>query len=224
MVTGQELIVFDCDGVLVDSEALVIEIESAMLTEAGFPLTVDEVAQTCVGLSYPDMMTMLGERFGRPVPHELSERIQREALAAFPERLTALPGMVDLLAGLAARDVPRCVASGSDVDRIELSLDVTDLAPYFEPSAIFSAEMVPRGKPFPDLFLHAADRLDRDPAACLVIEDSPHGVTAAVAAGMPVIGLVAGGHARPGLADRLLAAGAERVVETVEELAVHLGR
>jgi len=210
-----ELVIFDCDGVLVDSEALVIEIEAVLLTEAGFAMTVDDVAKRCVGLSYPDMMAMLEREFGKPVPDELNQRIQQGALAAFPDRLQAVPGIPELLAQLS---LPRCVASSSNIDRILLSLDITGLAPHFAAEHIFSAQMVDHGKPAPDLFLLAAERLGVAPARCLVIEDSPHGVTAAVAAGMDVVGFVGGGHARPSLRGRLEAAGATRVEDNAANL------
>jgi len=210
-----ELVVFDCDGVLVDSEVVVIEIEADLLTEAGFAITADQIADRFVGLSYPDMMNELETDFGRPVPAALSERIQRDAVAAFPERLQAVAGMYDLLRTLEA---PRCVASSSNLDRVELSLDVTELAPFFETDHVFSAQMVDSGKPAPDLFLHAADQLDTDPQACVVVEDSPHGVTAAMAAGMRVIGFVGGRHARPSLTARLTAAGADVIIDDPQQI------
>jgi HAD superfamily hydrolase (TIGR01509 family) len=206
-----ELVIFDCDGVLVDSEAIVIEIESGLLTEAGFPMTVDDCAEHCVGLSWPDVMAMLETRFGRPVPPGLSAEIQVRSLEAFPQRLQAVAGMADFLTTL---DAPRCVASSSDLDRIQLSLELTNLAPLFAPETIFSAQMVAQGKPAPDLFLHAAAHCRNvAPDLCVVIEDSPAGVTAALAAGMPVIGFTGGRHAGPSLHQRLRAAGATTIVE-----------
>ena len=215
-MNGVDLLVFDCDGVLVDSEALVMEVEAAMLTDAGFPLTTDEIADEFIGLSYSTMMRELGARHGRPVPDALSQRVQQAALDRFPDHLRSVPGMAELLAG---SDRPRCVASSSNVDRIELSLRVTGLADRFDPGSIFSAQMVARGKPAPDLFLLAATTLGVAPSRCLVIEDSTAGVTAAGAAGMAVVGLVAGGHARPHLGARLRQAGASRVFERVDQLA-----
>lgn len=214
-----ELLVFDCDGVLVDSEALVVEVEAEQLTAAGFPITAEEITERFVGLSYTSMMTALAAEHGRPVPDEVSRRVQQAALDEFPRRLRPVPGISDLLAGL---DGDRCVASSSDLHRIRLSLAVTGLAEHFEPDRIFSAEMVARGKPAPDLFQLAADRLGAAPADCLVIEDSPAGVTAARAAGMSVVGLLAGEHARPGLGERLVKAGAELIFDTVAELGEHL--
>lgn len=205
-----DLIIFDCDGVLVDSEAIAVEIESRLLTEAGFPMTVDDIAETCVGLSYPDMVLMLQERFGRPVPEALNKRMQQATLDEFPRRLQPVSGITELLA---ASTKERCVASSSDPDRIVMSLDITGLRQSFVNEHLFSATMVDNGKPAPDLFLHAAGQLGHDPSRCVVVEDSPHGVEAAVAAGMDVIGFVGGGHARPSLAGRLKAAGATTVVD-----------
>ena len=164
-----ELVIFDCDGVLVDSEAIVIEIESAALTAAGFPLTADDIADRFVGLSYTDMMATLRADYGWEVPAELSRRIQADALATFPSRLEPVRGMADFLGGLT---MPRCVASSSDLDRIRLSLDVTGLAGFFDPASVYSAQMVEKGKPAPDLFLHAASDLGVDPARCVVIRPS----------------------------------------------------
>ncbi len=214
-----DLVVFDCDGVLVDSEVLVMDVEAAMLSDAGFPVSTDEIADNYIGLSYQTMMAELAARFGRPVPDELSQQIQQAALDRFPDHLQPVSGMNTLLAD---SDRRRCVASSSDVARIELSLQVTGLAEHFAPGTVFSAQMVERGKPAPDLFLLAASSLGTDPGACLVIEDSPAGVTAAKAAGMEVVGLVAGGHARPHLGRRLLDAGAGRVFERVDQLADYL--
>ena len=215
-----ELVIFDCDGVLVDSEAIVIEIEAALLTDAGFPMSVDDVAERCVGLSYPDMMALLNREFGKPVPEELAQQIQQDALAAFPGQLRAVDGIRALLADLT---LPRCVASSSNIDRILLSLGLTSLDSHFEVDHIFSAQMVERGKPAPDLFLLAAERMGVAPDRCIVIEDSPHGVTAARAAGMDVVGFVGGGHARPSLRTRLEAAGADRVAEHAAEITKWFG-
>jgi len=214
-----ELIIFDCDGVLVDSEAVVIEIESRLLTEAGMAMTADEIADTCVGLSYPDMMRLLEERFGQPVPPGFSEEIQEAALAAFPAELAPVPGIAVLLAD---SPLPRCIASSSNLDRIQLSLEITGLDAHFDADRVFSSQMVENGKPAPDLFLHAANQCSTAPKDCIVIEDSPHGVQAAIAANMDVIGFVGGGHARPSLTERLSAAGAKTIAKDATELATLL--
>lgn len=213
------LIVFDCDGVLVDSEVIVIEVEAELLTAAGFPTSPDEIAEHYVGLSYPDMMRGLQERHGRPVPDALSAEVQERAMAAFEGRLQAVPGIPELLR---RHRGPRCVASSSSPSRVSRSLRLTGLDRYFEPAHLFSATMVPNGKPAPDLFLHAAAALGAGPEDCLVVEDSPSGVAAALAAGMSVVGFTGGGHARPSLGRRLSEAGAPVVVDRAELLPLPL--
>jgi HAD superfamily hydrolase (TIGR01509 family) len=208
-------LIFDCDGVLVDSEAIAVEVESELLTEAGFPITEDEIADRFVGLSYSSMLKELETQFGRELPAALIPTIEQRVIEAFPARLRAVEG-ID--AFLRESPLPRCVASSSDLDRIQGSLTLTGLTNHFPADLVFSAQMVERGKPEPDLFLLAADRLGADPAECLVIEDSPHGVTAAVRSGMPVVGLIAGGHARPSLGERLRKAGATHILERPEQL------
>ncbi len=214
-----ELVIFDCDGVLVDSEALALDVESAMLTAAGFPISADEIAGRFTGLSYGSMLAEIGRDAGRPVPEVLSQEIQRAVLDLFPAKLQAVPGIVDVLAGL---ELPRCVASSSDLDRIRLSLRVCEIEHHFPREAIFSAQMVRNGKPAPDLLLLAAERMGARPTDCVVVEDSPPGVAAARAAGMIVVGFVAGGHTRPGLDDRLTEAGASAVFATSRELGAYL--
>lgn len=211
MISDRRAVIFDCDGVLVDSEVIVIEVEAEMLASAGFAISVEEIAERYVGLSYPDMMIGLADQFGRAVPPGLSAEIQQAALDAFPGRLQPVTGIRTYLEGL---DRPRCVASSSALNRVRLSLRLTGLDRFFDPYHVLSSEMVSNGKPAPDLFLLAAQRLGVEPQDCVVIEDSPHGVTAALAAGMDVIGFVAGRHARPSLTDRLAAAGATTIVDS----------
>lgn len=208
-------LIFDCDGVLVDSEVIAVEVESRLLTEAGFAITADEIADRFVGLSYASMLAGLEEQFGRELPDGLMPRIEQLVLDEFPGRLAAVPGIDQLLH---ESPLPRAVASSSDLDRIHRSLALTSLDRHFETELVFSAQMVDRGKPAPDLFLLAAEHLGADPASCLVIEDSPHGVTAALAAGMHVVGLLAGGHARPALGERLRHAGAAHIARSADEL------
>lgn len=209
------LLIFDCDGVLVDSEILAVRAEAQVLSEVGFPMTEDEIASTCVGLSYPDMMALLEERFGKPVPVGLEERIQKEAVAAFPTELREIPGITELLVG---SDMARCVASSGTPERIGLSLSITGLDACFAPETIFSSKFVAAGKPAPDLFLYAAEQMGVAPEECLVVEDSPHGITAARSAGMLAVGLTAGRHMRPNTIERLSAAGAHHIVPDVEAL------
>ncbi|MEL7158136.1 MAG: HAD family phosphatase [Actinomycetota bacterium] len=219
---GAELVIFDCDGVLVDSEVLVVAVEARLLTEAGFPITADEIVERFVGLSYGLMMEQLAADFGRAVPDGLRQQVEEAALAELATSVTPVPGMAELVGGLADADRARCVASSSDLDRIQLSLEVAGLAPSFAPEHLFSVQMVDRPKPAPDVFLLAADALGVEPSRCVVVEDSPHGVEGARAAGMAAVGLTAGGHAGPGLSRRLLDAGAQHVFTSTAELGDYL--
>lgn len=215
----KRLLIFDCDGVLVDSEVLAIRAEARVLGEIGFAMSEDEIANTCVGLSYPDMMALLETRFGKPVPEGLEERIQQEAVASFPDELVEIRGISDLVR---ASTHARCVASSGTPERIALSLGITKLDALFDPEAIFSSQSVEHGKPAPDLFLYAAKEMGFEPADCVVIEDSPHGVAAAIAAGMAVVALTAGGHIRPQTIEQLKAAGAQDFAANADALAAIL--
>ncbi|MEM8925491.1 MAG: HAD family phosphatase [Actinomycetota bacterium] len=221
--TRADLVIFDCDGVLVDSEVLVVEVESELLTAAGFPLTPSEIVERFVGLSYGLMMERLAADFGRPVPADLRSSVEAAALARIEAEVQPVPGMNALLAAMDDGGRARCVASSSDLDRIVMSLRVAGLDRWFERDRICSVQMVDRPKPAPDVFLLAAERGATAPERCVVIEDSPHGVEGAVAAGMTAVGLTAGGHAPADLAERLRSAGAAEVVATTADLGALLG-
>lgn len=213
------LIIFDCDGVLVDSEPLACAAEMAALAALGHPITADEFARLAIGRGRRELDPLLEAWWGRPLPEDYAERVRAATLAAFRRSLQPVAGIAALLDGLEA--APRCVASSSQPERIRLALGLTGLAPFFG-EALFSAAEVARGKPAPDLFLHAARRMGAAPAACLVVEDSVPGIAAARAAGMTAVGFTAGGHCRPDLAGRLLAAGADAVAADAAALADRL--
>ncbi len=210
-----KLWIFDCDGVLVDSEVIAIRTEAALLTEIGMAMSEEEIAKNFVGLSYSDMMSALEQRFAGTVPDGFEARVQEEVMACLPSELTPIAGIGTMLA---RNDGPRCVASSSSPERIALSLRITGLDAAFAPSVVFSSSLVEHGKPAPDLFLYAAHTMGFRPADCIVIEDSPHGVAAARAAGMTAIGFGAGGHMRPSSVERLAQVGAHHVVDTVDQL------
>lgn len=209
-----ELVIFDCDGVLVDSEVLVIEIERQMLAELGVEMTAEEINRRFTGRSDAAMHAELGRELGIDLGGEFSVRRTERVWAAFDTSLRPVVGMTELLEGLA---LPRCVASSSVPARIERSLTVTGLIDHFG-GRLYSATMVERGKPAPDLFLFAARRCGVPPDRCLVVEDSPYGVAGAVAAGMRAIGFTAAGHNLADAAERLAAAGAETVVDRASAL------
>lgn len=209
-----ELVIFDCDGVLVDSEILVIDIERQMLAELGVHMTAEEINRRFTGRSDASMHAELSRELGIDLGEKFSARRTERVWAAFDSSLHPVAGMPDVLAELG---LPRCVASSSVPARIERSLTVTGLIGHFD-GRLYSATMVERGKPAPDLFLYAAERCGVPPERCLVVEDSPYGVAGAVAAGMRAVGFTAAGHNLPDAAERLAAAGAEIVVDRASAL------
>jgi HAD superfamily hydrolase (TIGR01509 family) len=202
-----DLIIFDCDGVLVDSELLSCRCLSEVLAEFGFELSEAQALELFLGRSTKAIEQHYRDR-GHIVPETFLPRLKSRVLATFAASLAPIPGVAAVLSELT---MPVCVASSSDIDRVSLSLDVTGLKPQFE-GRIYTAQMVRHGKPAPDLFLHAAAKMGAAPARTLVIEDSVSGVQAAKAAGMTVWGFVGGSHyrARDGRAI-LSEAGADRV-------------
>lgn len=209
------LVIFDCDGVLVDSEILVIEIEARLLAELGISLTTTEVADRFVGLSDTDMARRIRDDFGITLTEEFDAARDRAMHAAFETSLRAVEGIHDVVAGVTG---PKCIASSSSLERIDRSVRLTGLDDLIGPDR-FSASQVERGKPAPDLFLMAASSMGTDPSTCIVIEDSPFGIEAAVAAGMTAIGFIAGRHCGPRQAQRLIDAGCHDLARTSQELA-----
>jgi HAD superfamily hydrolase (TIGR01509 family) len=207
-VIEAKLVIFDCDGVLVDSEAIACRIEAAALAALSHPITPSEFRRRAVGRSRKDIDAMLNSCWDGTLPDDHGERTRVATLAAFETELRPVRGIADMLAGLGA--TRRCVASSSHPTRIARALALTDLAAYFG-QHIFSASEVARGKPAPDLFLHAAARMGVAPSDCLVIEDSVFGIEAAKAAGMTGLGFTAGEHCEVGHDAVLRAAGADAV-------------
>jgi HAD superfamily hydrolase (TIGR01509 family) len=188
MVGALQLVIFDCDGVLVDSERLAVRVEVAGLAELGWPLSESEVVERFMGRTRAFMYQAILERLGDGLPDGWQDRFERAYLAAFDAELTPVGGVVEALDRIA---IPTCVASSGSHATIRRSLVRTGLYHRFE-GRIFSAEEVAAGKPAPDLFLHAAARMGADPAACAVVEDSRYGVEAARAAGMRAFGYTGG--------------------------------
>ncbi|MDO4917424.1 MAG: HAD family hydrolase [Rothia sp. (in: high G+C Gram-positive bacteria)] len=184
-----ELIIFDCDGVLVDSEVLAVDIDRQVFAEYGWDLTRDEVIERFLGTPMRTMQEQLEARLGRSLGEEWLDALEARYAQVFEKELVAVPGVIDLLEQL---DTPRCVASSGTHQRIRHSLKLCNMSTYFEDEHIFSAQDVRRGKPAPDLFLHAASAMGAAPQQCVVIEDSAHGVSAARAAGMRVLGYAGG--------------------------------
>lgn len=208
------LIVYDFDGVIAESEVLANTVLADFVTELGVDTTVEDSYRLYMGRCFADVMTAVEATIGRPLPAAFPEDFQTRTLARFRSELQAVEGARDYIR--AFEHLPRCIASSSSPDRLALCLDVLGLKAEFGRN-VFSASEVPRGKPHPDIFLHAAGRMGAVPADCIVIEDSPSGVEAGVAAGMTVIGLLAGSHIQPGHGKRLEAAGAHRLATTFRD-------
>ena len=179
-----DLIIFDCDGVLVDSEPISSGTLIEMLAEIGLSMSPQEASEVFMGLSIVSMMEIVQQRLGRPVPDGLIDQYYARMDAAFRKDLKPVAGITQALDALS---LPFCVASSAPHSKMQTTLGVTGLLQRFE-GRIFSAEDVERSKPYPDLFLHAAERMGARPERCVVIEDSVPGVRAAVAAGMSVFG------------------------------------
>ncbi len=186
------LVIFDCDGVLVDSEPLAMRVLLEGLAEVGYVIDEALAYERFLGRSLASMQAVLRDELGFELSQDRLERMRLQLFEAYRRELTPIPGIVATLDRLA---IPRCVASSSQTERLRFSLEVTGLLSRFVPH-LFSATMVARGKPAPDLFLHAAERMAVTPEACLVIEDSAAGIEAAQRAGMRVFAFVGGSHAR----------------------------
>jgi HAD superfamily hydrolase (TIGR01509 family) len=196
------LVIFDCDGVLVDSEPLAMRVLLRMLSDAGAVLAPEEAYEAFLGRSLASVCEILRRDYGVDLGADALERMRRDLNAAIRADLQPMPGIAAALGGLGR---PFCVASSSQLERIRLSLQVTGLADFFGDD-LFSATMVQHGKPAPDLFLYAAERMQVAPGRCMVVEDSPAGVSAALQARMRVIGFTGGSHAREASHRRRLAA------------------
>ncbi|MEW2521765.1 HAD family hydrolase [Actinacidiphila alni] len=183
-----ELVIFDCDGVLVDSEKLAVKVDAFVLAAVGWPLSEAEIVERFVGRSYRDMTTAIEQHLGRALPADWDAPYRHLYQEAFDADLTEVDGVTQALDALT---LPSCVASSSSHEGLRHTLGLTGLYERFE-GRIFSASEVAHGKPAPDLFLHAARTLGVEPARCVVVEDSRYGVAAARAAGMRAYGYCGG--------------------------------
>ncbi|KAF5995661.1 MULTISPECIES: HAD family hydrolase [Streptomyces] len=186
-----DLVIFDNDGVLVDSEPISNTILAAYLTELGHPTSYEESIRDYMGSAMHRIHELVQERSGQRLPEDFDDVFHGRVFAAFERELQPVPGAVQLLEKLAADEVPYCVASSGSHERIRVGHRKTGLDRWFDEGRVFSSQDVGRGKPAPDLFLHAAERMGVAPERCVVVEDSPLGVRAANAAGMDVYGFTA---------------------------------
>jgi HAD superfamily hydrolase (TIGR01509 family) len=186
-----DLVIFDNDGVLVDSEPISNTILAAYLTELGHPTSYEESIRDYMGSAMHRIHELVQERSGQRLPEDFDDVFHGRVFAAFERELQPVPGAVQLLEKLAADEVPYCVASSGSHERIRVGHRKTGLDRWFDEGRVFSSQDVGRGKPAPDLFLYAAERMGVAPERCVVVEDSPLGVRAANAAGMDVYGFTA---------------------------------
>ena len=185
------LVIFDCDGVLVDSERLVIDIDVAAVTAAGWPVTREQAIEAFVGRSNADVVAMIEAQVGHPLPPDWDAAWEADYHRVFDELLEPVPGVRAAVEQVMGQGRRTCVASSGSHDKMRRTLGRTGLEDLFE-GRIFSATEVERGKPAPDLFLHAASRMQVGPGRCVVVEDSRYGVAAARSAGMAVVGFAGG--------------------------------
>lgn len=186
-----DLVIFDNDGVLVDSEPISNRLLAGYLTELGYPTSYEDSVRDYMGSAMHRVHDLVEERTGEKLPDDFDDVFHRRVFAAFERELAPVSGVEDVLGKLVADGLPYCVASSGSHERIRVGHRTTGLDQWFEEEWIFSSEDVGRGKPAPDLFLHAAERMGVAPGRCAVVEDSPLGIQAAVAAGMDVYGFTA---------------------------------
>jgi HAD superfamily hydrolase (TIGR01509 family) len=215
-----ELVIFDCDGVLVDSEVISCRAHAETLTRHGYPITPDQVLARFLGVSDREARLIIEAELGRNLPDDFEAQMKQAALQRYADDLEAIPYARDTITAIA---LSKCVASSGTPEKIHHGLICAGLFDLLTPN-IFSASQVERGKPAPDLFLFAAEQMQVPPERCLVIEDSLPGVTAARAAGMTVLGFHGGSHCRPGYGDTLGAAGAAMTFDDMRQLPGLIGR
>lgn len=209
------LVIFDCDGVLIDSEIVAARAEAEAITELGLPMTAETICARFAGTTTREVWQTLERELGRPLPPGFFETHLAHVRDVFSRDLEAIPGA---RAAIEALDLPYCVASSTQLPSLITNLGTTGLVDLFD-GHVFSASQVRRPKPAPDVFMFAASQMGADPADCLVVEDSVAGVTAATRAGMKVVGFTGGSHVGPGHAERLLALGATTTFGRMSDLA-----
>lgn len=215
-MSGFDLILFDCDGVLVDSEIIAAKVESKLLTEAGYPISVEEMGERFAGMTWKNILLSIEKEVDIPLSASLIDKSEQLLDQRLAREVKVIEGVAFALARLSG---PRCICSNSSSARLDMMLTKVGLKEAFAPH-IYSAKDLgaDRVKPKPDIFLHGASQFGVSPGKCLVVEDSVHGVHAARAAGMRVVGFTGASHTYPSHADRLTDAGAETVIARMTDL------
>ncbi|MEA2864094.1 MAG: hypothetical protein QOC84_2050 [Bradyrhizobium sp.] len=215
-----DLVIFDCDGVLVDSEVISCRAHAETLTRHGYPITADQVLDRFLGMSDREARLAIETELGRSLPDDFEAQMKQAALRRYADDLQNIPYIAETIAAI---DLPKCVASSGTPEKIRHGLQAAGLYHLLVPN-IFSATQVRNGKPAPDLFLFAAGQMATPAGRCVVIEDSVPGITGARAAGMTVLGFHGGSHCRPGYGDTLRAAGAAATFDDMRQLPDLLGQ
>ncbi|ACM25753.1 HAD-IA family hydrolase [Agrobacterium sp. SHOUNA12C] len=216
MSNGFDLIIFDCDGVLVDSEIIAAEVESKLLTDAGYPISTEEMGERFAGMTWQNILFQVEREASIPLSASLLDKSEKLLDLKLASDVKAIPGVPLALSRL---PMPRCICSNSSSARLNMMLTKVGYKELFAPH-IYSAKDLgaDRVKPKPDIFLHGAKQMNVSPANTIVVEDSVHGVQAARAAGMRVIGFTGASHTYPSHADKLTDAGAETVIARMVDL------
>jgi HAD superfamily hydrolase (TIGR01509 family) len=215
-VQPPDLVIFDCDGVLVDSEGPANRLLCEAINRAGLDISEQETNRELNGLTMASTLEIIEHRLGRALPSDFLPRLQERTFEAFRHELKAVPGIHDAIARI---DLPDCVASSGEIEKMRFTLGLTGLLDHFE-GRLFSATQVARGKPAPDVFLFAAEQMGVAPDRCVVVEDAVAGVQAARAAGMPVFAYAGHDYADT---DALRQAGGQ-IFSSMADLPVLLGR
>jgi HAD superfamily hydrolase (TIGR01509 family) len=215
-----DLVIFDCDGVLVDSEVISCRAHAATLTRHGYPITSEQVLTRFLGVSDREARQAIENEISRKLPDDFELQVKEATLQFYADDLRPIPGVGEAIAAIS---LPKCVASSGTPEKIRHGLTCAGIYDMLAPH-IFSAAQVKRGKPAPDLFLFAAEQMRASPERCVVIEDSIPGVTGALAAGMTVLGFHGGSHCRPGYAETLRAAGAALTFDDMRQLPGLIGQ
>jgi HAD superfamily hydrolase (TIGR01509 family) len=209
-----DLVIFDCDGVLVDSEVISCRAHAEVLSRHGYSITADQVLDRFLGVSDREARLTIEAELGRDLPDNFETQVKQATLQFYAGDLRAISFIGEAIEAIG---LPKCVASSGTPEKIRHGLTCAGLYDHLAPN-IFSASQVKRGKPAPDLFLFAAAQMQAASARCLVIEDSVPGITGALAAGMTVLGFHGGSHCRPGYGDTLRAAGAIMTFDDMRQL------
>lgn len=214
-----ELFIFDCDGVLIDSETIANRVNVEVLASLGVEFTLEDYMEHFVGVSLRDEVLEIERLRKVKLPDDYETRLTKHKNSIFEKELRAIEGIAEFVKRI---EVPKAVASGSSPERLEYTLKLTHLWELFAPH-VYSTTLVPKSKPSPDIFLYTANQLNVKPEKCLVIEDSTLGVRAGVAAGMTVLGFTGGSHIKNGHTERLLELGAIKVFSKMQDISGWLG-